>query len=216
LKRDAVAGTVTGLMAIPLTVGICLMSEYPVQLGLETVVAACVTSFVVYLFRPGNHIGVPGVAAGLAPILALGVQHFGMQNMPWLIFLTACFQAVVWRFNLARYILKAVPHFLIEGLLAGVGLKIAMKFLPYTFETVGQSDAFWTGERGLVVLCSAAAFALFLYLYKRFRDTSPGVPYMVVIGGSVWLATSLKVPMLHVHPVDLALAWPVPAFDRIT
>src|SRR4051812_8546024 len=31
LKRDALAGTITGLMAIPLTVGICLMSEYPVQ-----------------------------------------------------------------------------------------------------------------------------------------------------------------------------------------
>ena len=215
LKRDAVAGIVTGLMAIPLTVGICLMSEYPVQLGLATVIVACVISFIFYLFRPGNHIGVPGVAAGLAPILALGVQQFGMQNMPWLIFLTACFQAVVWRYDLAKYILKAVPRFLIEGLLAGVGLKIAMKFLPYTYETASHSDVFWTGERGLVMLCSAVGFVLFLYLYKRFKDTSPGVPYIAVIGGSVWLAFSLKVPMLHVEPVDFALIWPFPDFDRI-
>src|SRR5688500_18108726 len=65
LKRDALAGSISGLMAIPLTVGICLMSEYPVQLGLATVIVACVISFVLYLVRPGNHIGVPGVAAGL-------------------------------------------------------------------------------------------------------------------------------------------------------
>ncbi len=216
LKRDALAGTVTGLVAIPLTVGICLMSEYPVQLGLATVIVACGISFIFYLFRPGNHIGVPGVAAGLAPILALGIHEFGMQNMPWLIFLTSIFQAVVWRYNLAKYILKAVPHFLIEGLLAGVGLKIAMKFLPYTYETVGHSDVFWTGERGLVMLCSAVGFVMFLYLYKRFKDTSPGIPYIAVIAGSVWLAFYVKFPMLHVEPIEFSLAWPIPDFESIT
>ncbi len=216
MKRDALAGLITGLMAIPLTVGICLMSEYPVQMGLATVIVACVISFVLYLVRPGNHVGVPGVAAGLAPILAMGIHHFGMENMPWLIFLTASFQAVVWRYNLAKYILKAVPHFLIEGLLAGVGLKIAMKFVPYTYETVGHSDVFWTGERGLVMLCSAVGLVMFMYLYKRFKDTSPGVPYIAVIAGSVWLAFYVKFPMLHVEPVEFVLAWPFPDFARIT
>lgn len=216
LKRDALAGVITGLMAIPLTVGICLMSEYPVQLGLATVIVACVISFVFYLFRPGNHIGVPGVAAGLAPILAMGIHHFGRENMPWLIFLTSSFQAVVWRYDLAKYILKAVPHFLIEGLLAGVGLKIAMKFLPYTYETVGHSEVFWTGERSMVMLCSAVGLVLFMYLYKRFKDSSPGVPYIAVIAGSVWLAFYVDFPMLHVEPVEFVLAWPFPDFTRIT
>lgn len=216
LKRDALAGVITGLMAIPLTVGICLMSEYPVQLGLATVIIACAISFLFYLFRPGNHIGVPGVAAGLAPILALGIHQFGRENMPWLIFMTATFQAVVWRYDLAKYILKAVPPFLIEGLLAGVGLKIAMKFLPYTYETIGHSEVFWTGERALVALCSAGGLMLFVYLYKRFKDTSPGVPYIAVIGGSIWLAFYVKFPMLEVEPMEFALAWPLPDFSRIT
>lgn len=216
VRRDALAGIVTGLMAIPLTVGICLMSEYPVQLGLATVIVACVISFLCYLVRPGNHIGVPGVAAGLAPILALGIHRFGMENMPWLIFLTATFQAVVWRYQLAKYILKAVPPFLIEGLLAGVGMKIAMKFVPDTYNTVTTSAVFWTGDRALVILCSAAAFVLFLYLYKRFKDTSPGVPYIAVIAGSIWLAFYVKFPMLNVKSMDFALAWPFPDFARIT
>jgi MFS superfamily sulfate permease-like transporter len=216
LKRDAVAGTITGLMAIPLTVGICLMSEYPVQIGLATVVVACVTSFVLYLVRPGNHIGVPGVAAGLAPVLALGVQHFGMHNMTRLIFLTATMQALVWRYDLAKYILRAVPHFLIEGLLAGVGLKIAMKFVPYTYAVHGEAAQFWTGERMLVMLSSAVGFWLFLYLYKRFKNTSPGVPYIAVILGSVWLAFYVDFPMLVVEPVEFALMLPFPDFASIT
>jgi MFS superfamily sulfate permease-like transporter len=216
VKRDAIAGSVTGLMAIPLTVGICLMSEYPVQLGLATVIVACIISFVIYLVRPGNHVGVPGVAAGLAPILALGIHHFGRENMPWLIFLTASFQAIVWRYDLSKYILKAVPHFLIEGLLAGVGLKIAMKFLPYTYEITSASETFWTGERMLVMLCSAVGLYLFVYLYKRFKDTSPGMPYIAVIAGSIVLAYYVKVPMLHVEPMEFKFAWPFPDFASIT
>jgi MFS superfamily sulfate permease-like transporter len=216
LKRDVQAGVITGLMAIPLTVGICLMSDYPVQLGLATVIVACCLSFVIYLVRPGNHIGVPGVAAGLAPILAFGVHRFGMENMPWIIFLTATFQAVVWRYQLAGYILKAVPHFLIEGLLAGVGLKIAMKFLPYTYETVGHEHEFWTGPRTVVITCSAVGFALFFHLYKHFKDTSPGLPYIVVIAGGICLAFYVKVPMLDVEPIVFTLAWPFPDFETIT
>jgi xanthine/uracil/vitamin C permease (AzgA family) len=192
------------------------MSEYPVQTGLATVVVACVLSFVLYLIRPGNHIGVPGVAAGLAPVLALGVQHFGMHNMPWLIFLTACFQAVVWHYDLSKYILRAVPHFLIEGLLAGVGLKIAMKFLPYTYAVAGTSELFWSSSRIAVVACSAIGFVLFVYLYKRFKDTSPGVPYIAVILGGVWLAFYVDFAMLHVDPVAFQLALPFPDFASIT
>ena len=67
LRRDALAGSITGLIAVPLTVGICLMSEYPIETGLVTVLFACVIGFITFLFRPGNYVGVPGVAAGLAP-----------------------------------------------------------------------------------------------------------------------------------------------------
>ncbi len=216
LKRDAPAGIITGLMAIPLTVGICLMSEYPIQLGLATVIVACVISFVTYLYRPGNHIGVPGVAAGLAPVLAMGIHKFGMENMPYLICMTSLFQAIVWKYRLEGYILKAVPPFLIEGLLAGVGLKIAMKFLPYTYETAGHSEVFWSNERLLVVASSVAALFVFLYLYKRFKDTSPGLPYIAVIGGSVWLGFYVSYPMLRIEPFSFELGWPLPDFARIT
>lgn len=202
LRQDALAGTVTGLLAVPLTVGICLMSEYPVKIGLYTVIFACLVSFLCYLARPGNHVGVPGVAAGLAPVLAMGIHHFGYEKMPFLIFLTSVFQWVVWRNRWEKYLLMAVPHFLIEGLLAGVGLKIVMKFLPYTYAAAAG------GERATVVLTSLGAFALFVYLYKKFHDTSPGLPYLAVIAGSVWLGTQVTYPMLEVQDTPIHLKLP--------
>ena len=76
-----------------------------------------------------NFIGAPGIAAGLAPVLALGVASFGIQNMAFCIFLTALMQAIIWYLNWQRYLLIAVPVYLVEGLLAGVGLKIFSKIL---------------------------------------------------------------------------------------
>ena len=129
--RDLQAGVITATMAIPLSIGIAMMSDYPIQVGLATVAFASFIAFIFAMFRPGNFIGAPGIAAGLAPILAMGVATFGMENMAFIIFMTAAFQAIIWKFNWQRYLLMAVPSYLVEGLLAGIGLKIALKFLPF-------------------------------------------------------------------------------------
>jgi MFS superfamily sulfate permease-like transporter len=214
LRRDAFAGTITGLMAVPLTIGICLMSNYPIQTGFITVIFACVIGFITYLFKPGNHVGTPGIAAGLAPILALSVQKFGMENMPFLIFLTATTQAIVWRFNLQKYILKAVPPFLIEGLLAGIGLKIALKFLPYTYDILHPSAAWLSYERIQILFISVASIILFLYLFNKYKTSYPAIPYLAVIVSSVVLAFYKEIPMLHTETVAIKIALPFPDFKN--
>src|SRR5690348_14002651 len=118
--RDLLAGIITGAMAVPLSVGIALMSDYPIKVALFTVVFACLVGWICAFFKPGNFIGVPGVAAGLASVLALGIASFGIENMAFVIFLTATLQALIWKFNWQRYILLAVPSYLVEGLLAGI------------------------------------------------------------------------------------------------
>ena len=50
IRQDALAGTITGMVAVPLTIGICLMSEYPIQTGLITVIFACIVGFISFLF----------------------------------------------------------------------------------------------------------------------------------------------------------------------
>ncbi|MDP1591213.1 MAG: SulP family inorganic anion transporter, partial [Prosthecobacter sp.] len=217
LKRDALAGSITGLLAVPLTVGICLMSEYPIETGLMTVIFACLVSFVTFLFKPGNYVGTPGVAAGLAPVLALSIHKFGMENMPFLIFLTATSQAIAWKFNLQRFILKAIPSFLIEGLLAGIGLKIALKFLPYTYGILHETHGHeWLSMERIEMLgMSLGALLLFLHLFGKYKARYPAIPYVAVIIVGIVAGIYLKLPMLHIEHTPIKLALPFPDFEKI-
>ena len=213
IKRDAMAGTVTGVMAVPLSVGICLMSDYPVVTGLYTVILAGVISFITYLFKPGNYTGMPGVAAGLAPALALGVETFGMHNMPFVIVLTSLFQLIVWRYRLESYILRIVPHYLVEGLLAGVGLKIALKFVPFLYDIEHETETWLNYERELVILLSVVSFICFVLLYKYYRKKMPALPYFVIMVTSITLSFFIPLPMLDIARIPFELSLPLPHLD---
>ncbi len=211
--RDTAAGLITGAMAIPLTIGIAIMSDYPIKVGLATVAFASLIGWLFAWFRPGNYIGSPGIAAGLAPVLALGVASFGWENMAFCIFMTAIMQAIIWKFNWQRYLLVAVPVYLVEGLLAGVGLKIFLKFFEFTYEIPAEmvTEVFWNEARIQMVAISAAGVATFLYLFAKFKDKQPAIPYFVLIIGGVILAQFVSVPMIHVEDVDLHFKLPLPA-----
>ncbi len=214
--RDLQAGIITGTMAIPLTVGIAMMSDYPIKVALATVVFACFVGWINAWFKPGNYIGAPGVAAGLAPVLALGVASFGMENMAFVIFLTAFMQAIIWQFNLQKYILLAVPKYLVEGLLAGVGLKIAINFITMTYEIPEAlvSEVFWNEPRIQMALISVAGLAAFVYLFAKFQAKQPAIPYFVVIAAGAILGHFMTMPMLHVEDVPLPLVLPLPHFEH--
>ncbi len=214
--RDVAAGLIAGSMAIPLTVGIALMSDYPIKVGLATVAFACFIGWINAWIKPGNYIGCPGIAAGLAPVLAVGVASFGIENMAFAVFLTATFQAVIWKFNWQRYILIAVPVYLVEGLLAGVGLKIALKFLAFTYELpegMESADMFWNGARIQMAVISLIGYVGFVLLFLKFKNTQPAVPYFVLIGVGTVLAQFVSVPMLTIKDMDLKLVLPIPHFD---
>ncbi|MGB0930765.1 MAG: SulP family inorganic anion transporter [Chitinophagales bacterium] len=216
VKRDALAGIVTGIMAVPLTVGICLMSEYPIMTGLYTVIFAGIISFITYLFKPGNYTGMPGVAAGLAPVLALGVHTFGMENMPFVIFLTATFQMLVWKFKLERFILRVVPHYLVEGLLAGVGLKIALKFVPFLYDIEHETDTWLNFEREIVIGLSVVSFIAFVWLYKAYKKNMPALPYVVITATAIIIGFFFPLPKITIDNVPFQLALPLPHFGDMS
>ena len=216
--RDIAAGIITGVMAIPLSVGIAIMSDYPIKVGLATVAFACVVGWINAWFKPGNYIGCPGIAAGLAPVLAMGVASYGMQNMAFVIFLVSASQAVIWYFNRQRYILVAVPTYLVEGLLAGIGFKIALKFSAFAYELTPDSvdaDVFFNAARIKVLLISLVGAAVFLTLFKKFKDKQPAIAYFAILGGGAILAQFIHVPMLHVEDVPISLGLPIPHFDSV-
>ena len=215
-SHDLQAGVITATMAIPLSIGIAMMSDYPIQVGLATVALASFIAFIFAMFRPGNFIGAPGIAAGLAPILAMGVATFGMQNMAFIVFMTAAFQAVIWKFNWQRYLLMAVPSYLVEGLLAGIGLKIALKFLPFLWMLpVGMAagEDFWSDARIQIITLSVVGAIIFLLLFKKFKETKPALPYFTLIVYGIVASIFVDVKMLTVEDVDFTLALPIPDFD---
>ncbi len=213
--RDTAAGLITGAMAIPLSIGIAMMSDYPIKVGLATVAFACLVGWINAWFKPGNFIGAPGIAAGLAPVLALGVATFGWENMAFCIFLTAAMQAVIWKFNWQRYLLIAVPVYLVEGLLAGVGLKILLKFSEFTYEIPEESitEEFWNAARIQIITISTVGLGAFLFLFSKFKDTQPAIPYFVLILGGALLAQFITVPMIFVEDIDLHIKLPLPQAD---
>lgn len=216
--RDVQAGVITATMAIPLSIGIALMSDYPIQVGLATVAFASFIGFLFAWFRPGNYIGAPGIAAGLAPILAMGVATFGIENMAFIIFLTATFQALIWKFNWQRYLLMAVPTYLVEGLLAGIGLKIAVKFVPFLWmlpASLAATGEFWNADRITVVVLSVIGLALFLILFQKFKETKPAMPYFALIVFGLIAAQFFSVNMLKVDDVEFNIGLPIPDFDSV-
>lgn len=216
--RDVQAGVITATMAIPLSIGIALMSDYPIQVGLATVAFASFIGFLFAWFRPGNFIGAPGIAAGLAPILAMGVATFGIENMAFIIFMTATFQALIWKFNWQRYLLMAVPTYLVEGLLAGIGLKIALKFMPFLWMLpagMAMPEEFWTSDRITVVVLSIIGVVIFLTLFKMYKDTKPAMPYFALIIFGIISAIFFDVNMLKVEDVEFQIGLPIPDFDTV-
>ncbi|SES74099.1 Sulfate permease, MFS superfamily [Nitrosomonas marina] len=213
--RDMFAGIITGTMAIPLSIGIAMMSDYPIKVGLATVVFASFVGWTMAWFRPGNYIGSAGIAAGLAPALALGVASFGMENMAFCIFLTAAMQAVCWYYNWQKYLLVAVPVYLVEGLLAGIGLKIFLKFFEFTYEIpeAAVTEEFWNTARIIMCAISAVGMAVFIVLFSKFKDIQPAIPYFVLIIGGALVGLFVQVPMITVEDVDLYFRIPLPAAD---
>lgn len=218
LLKDIQAGIITGVMAIPLSIGIALMSDYPIKVGLTTVAFACFIGWISSCFRPGNYVGAPGIAAGLAPVLAMGVATFGLDNMPFLIFLTASIQALIWAMGWQRYILLIVPHYLVEGLLAGIGLKIAIQFFTFTYEILPpfvSEEKFWNLHRLNICLMSIAGFVLFVFLYRKFRKTNPAIAYFALIFLGIGIARFVDVPMVSVRDIEISLGLPIPNFEGL-
>lgn len=219
LVRDTQAGIITATMAIPLSIGIAMMSDYPIQVGLATVAFASFIGWLFAWFRPGNFIGAPGIAAGLAPILAMGVSMFGLQNMAFIIFLTATFQAIIWRFNWQRYILMAVPTYLVEGLLAGIGLKIVLAFIVFTYELPAGLESvseFFSADRVTAIFLSIIGALLFLVLFKHYKDSKPAIPYFILIIFGIAVSLFFPLAMLNVEDAELSLSLPIPNFDSFS
>lgn len=127
LKQNFSSGLVVFLIALPLCLGIALASGAPPLAG---ILSGIVGGIVIGTFST-SHISVSGPAAGLAAIVLAAITELGSFEL----FLCAGLIAGVVQFLLgfvrAGSITNYIPVAVIEGMLAGIGVLIILKQLPY-------------------------------------------------------------------------------------
>lgn len=129
IKSDLPASIVVFFVALPLCLGIALASGAPLFSG---IIAGIVGGVVVGLLS-GSRLGVSGPAAGLAVIVFDAIASLGS----WEVFLAAVVLSgviqLIMGYARAGFIAYFIPTSVITGMLAGIGLLIILKQIPYLF-----------------------------------------------------------------------------------
>ena len=128
-NQDIPASIVVFLVAMPLCLGIALASGAPLFSGL---IAGIVGGIVIGLLS-GSSLGVSGPAAGLAVIVLTAIQDLGAFEIFLVAVVLAGVIQLVLGFVGGGIIAYYFPSSVITGMLAGIGIVIAIKQIPHAF-----------------------------------------------------------------------------------
>jgi MFS superfamily sulfate permease-like transporter len=180
-RADLRAAVVVFLVALPLCLGIALASGAPLMSGLVTgIIGGLVVGF-----ASGSHLMVSGPAAGLTAIVLSAIATLGSFQA----FLTAVFLAGLMQIGLgllrAGVIGYYFPNSVIRGMLAGIGVIIILKQLPYVFgadiATAADGIAAAAGNLHMgTVIVSALALGILLLWEQPFMKPLAIVPGALV------------------------------------
>ncbi len=186
--KDIPAGIVVFLVALPLCLGIALASGAPLFAG---VVGGIIGGVVVTLFS-GSELSVSGPAAGLASIVASAIITLG--SFP--IFLTAIVLAGLLQIGIAAAragsLGNFIPHSVIKGMLAAIGLTIILKQLPHA---VGYDRQGFTDDE--VAFAGSEWINIFLDPVRAFQSDilQPGAVVITLVCLTILLLW--ETPIIH-------------------
>ena len=161
-RQDLGAGLVVFLVALPLCLGIALASGAPLMSGLIT----GVVGGLVVARLSGAQLLVSGPAAGLTAIVVAALAQLGSFQAFLLAVVLAGLMQIVLSVLRAGVIGYFFPSSVIKGMLAGIGIILVVKQLPYAFgaglATVGAggADGAVQGEAGALGTIGAAIAAV--------------------------------------------------------
>lgn len=163
--KDALAGLIVFLIALPLCLGIAQASGAPLFSG---IIAGVIGGIVVGSLSK-SHVSVSGPAAGLVAIVLAALATLGsFQVFLCAVIIAGLFQLIL-GFVRAGSLAHYFPTSVIEGMLAGIGLTIIIKELPNAFGLSGGADLFggqlWTQLNPVALLIAVAGIAL-LFLWQ--------------------------------------------------
>lgn len=143
LPADLSASVAVFLIALPLSLGIALATGAPLQAGL----VAAAAGGIVAARLGGTPLQVSGPATGLTVVTAELIQHYGWRTTCAITVLAGCCQLGLAALRTARSALMVSPA-IVHGMLAGVGVTIALAQLHIVLGGTPQSSAL-ANVRGL-------------------------------------------------------------------
>jgi carbonic anhydrase len=216
--RDLPASLVVFLIATPLSMGIALASGAPIVSGL---IAAVVGGIVVGLLS-GAPLQVSGPAAGLSVIVFGYIEQFGLSQLCAIVVMAGLLQMILGALRVARIAMGISPA-VIHGMLAGIGIQIALSQLHIILGGAPQSSAIQNvvelpGQIVTIHTPSAVvglATLVVLLLWPRIPGKlSERVPApLVAVVGATLAAVSLQIDVARVElPGNVLSAIAPPTF----
>ena len=226
-RADLTSGAVVFLVALPLCLGVALASGAPLFSGIITgVVGGLVVSRL-----SGSQLMVSGPAAGLTAVVLAAITELGSFDVFLMAVVLAGLMQVGLRFAKAGIIAYYLPSSVIKGMLAGIGLILILKQIPYAlglglevFESTGfvQPDGNTTFSaitaalakvQPGALLISAVSLAI-LVLWDRpamraVKRAAPAPLVLVLLGVALNFAFRALVPALGIPDAGL-VQLPVP------
>ncbi|WP_250033201.1 bifunctional SulP family inorganic anion transporter/carbonic anhydrase [Paractinoplanes maris] len=208
-RHDVPASIVVFLIAIPLSLGIAAASGAPLLAGL---IAAVVGGVVVGALS-GAPLQVSGPAAGLTVIVAGTIASYGFAGTAAIVALAGGLQILLGVARLGRAALSLSPA-VVHGMLAGIGLVIALSQIHVLLGGDAQSEA-WknlrdlpaqvVGNHGVSTMLGVLTIAVLL-LWPRLVKTSllPAALAAVVLATALAAAIGADVKRvdLPANPLD--------------
>lgn len=140
-KKNLISGIIVFLIALPLCLGIAQASGAPPFSG---IMAGVVGGLVVGVLS-GSRLSVTGPAAGLTAIVLVAVSSLGRFEIFLCAVMVAGALQLILGWARAGAISHFIPHPVIEGMLAGIGLTIILKLIPDALGYQGPADGgMWT------------------------------------------------------------------------
>ena len=157
-KSNFASGLVVFLVALPLCLGIALASGAP---PLSGVLAGIVGGIVIGSLST-SHISVSGPAAGLAAIILAAITELGSFELFLCAGLIAGAIQLLLGFIRAGSLAEYIPVSVIEGMLAGIGVIIIMKQIPFALGSNGSLAALFADIHTGSLLVAGVSMAILI------------------------------------------------------
>lgn len=177
LPKDAGAGLVVFLVALPLCLGIALASNAPLMAGIVSgVIGGLVVAWI-----SGSHTSVSGPAAGMVAVVLAQVAALKSYEAFLLAVILAGMIQILLGVLRAGFIASFFPSNVIKGLLAAIGVILVLKQIPHV---VGH-DSDPEGEMGFEQPDGKNTFS---ELFSSLFDFEPGATMVGLVSLAVLLA----------------------------